>query len=101
LANTFFSRFSFSHTHFCLGEVKIADFGYAAQLTKNRKKRTTVVGTPYWMAPELIRGFDYGVGVDVWSTGIMIMEVRVFYDFVFYVFSILLHCSLTSFLTDG
>lgn len=57
------------------GEVKIADFGYAAQLTKGRKKRTTVVGTPYWMAPELIRGFDYGVGVDIWSTGIMMMEM--------------------------
>lgn len=57
------------------GEVKIADFGYAAQLTRSRKKRTTVVGTPYWMAPELIRGFDYGVGVDIWSTGIMMMEM--------------------------
>lgn len=57
------------------GEVKIADFGYAAQLTKKQKKRNTVVGTPYWMAPELIRGFDYGVGVDIWSTGIMVMEM--------------------------
>jgi serine/threonine protein kinase len=27
------------------------------------------------MAPELIRGFDYGVGVDIWSTGIMVMEM--------------------------
>lgn len=55
--------------------MKIADFGYAAQLTKKQKKRNTVVGTPYWMAPELIRGFDYGVGVDIWSTGIMLMEM--------------------------
>eukprot|EP01095_Lingulamoeba_sp_RSL-Kostka_P011926 TRINITY_DN464_c0_g2_i3.p1 TRINITY_DN464_c0_g2~~TRINITY_DN464_c0_g2_i3.p1 ORF type:complete len:497 (-),score=192.33 TRINITY_DN464_c0_g2_i3:35-1525(-) len=57
------------------GSVKIADFGYAAQLTQKKKQRNTVVGTPYWMAPELIRGHDYGKKVDIWSTGIMIMEM--------------------------
>lgn len=57
------------------GAVKIADFGYAAQLTKKREKRNTVVGTPYWMAPELIRGYDYGTKVDIWSLGIMVMEM--------------------------
>eukprot|EP01101_Sappina_pedata_P007880 TRINITY_DN4252_c0_g1_i1.p1 TRINITY_DN4252_c0_g1~~TRINITY_DN4252_c0_g1_i1.p1 ORF type:complete len:478 (+),score=208.76 TRINITY_DN4252_c0_g1_i1:27-1460(+) len=57
------------------GSVKIADFGYAAQLTTKQQKRNTVVGTPYWMAPELIRGYDYGIKVDIWSTGIMIMEM--------------------------
>jgi len=57
------------------GEVKIADFGYAAQLTQEQQKRRTVVGTPYWMAPELIRGHDYGIKVDIWSLGIMLMEM--------------------------
>jgi len=57
------------------GEVKIADFGYAAQLTQQNQKRNTVVGTPYWMAPELIRGHDYGIKVDIWSLGIMVMEM--------------------------
>lgn len=57
------------------GEVKLADFGYAAQLTKGRRKRETVVGTPYWMAPELIRGHPYETKVDIWSTGIMLMEM--------------------------
>jgi len=57
------------------GSIKIADFGYAAQLTQKQQKRTTVVGTPYWMAPELIRGHDYGIKVDIWSLGIMVMEM--------------------------
>jgi len=57
------------------GEVKIADFGYAAQLTSQKTKRNTIVGTPYWMAPELIRGQNYDTKVDIWSLGIMVMEM--------------------------
>lgn len=41
------------------GRVKVADFGFAISLTKEEAKRTSVVGTPYWMAPELIRGAEY------------------------------------------
>eukprot|EP01089_Gocevia_fonbrunei_P022203 TRINITY_DN888_c0_g1_i1.p1 TRINITY_DN888_c0_g1~~TRINITY_DN888_c0_g1_i1.p1 ORF type:complete len:569 (-),score=145.10 TRINITY_DN888_c0_g1_i1:66-1772(-) len=57
------------------GQVKIADFGYAAQLTQEKNVRNTIVGTPYWMAPELIRGQNYDQKVDIWSTGIMLMEM--------------------------
>eukprot|EP01094_Clydonella_sp_ATCC50884_P016322 TRINITY_DN2711_c0_g1_i2.p1 TRINITY_DN2711_c0_g1~~TRINITY_DN2711_c0_g1_i2.p1 ORF type:complete len:534 (-),score=137.47 TRINITY_DN2711_c0_g1_i2:208-1680(-) len=57
------------------GEVKLADFGFAVQLTQQQTQRNTVIGTPYWMAPELIEGHDYGPKVDVWSLGIMLREM--------------------------
>lgn len=57
------------------GRVKLADFGFAAQLTADKSKRTSIVGTPYWMAPELIRGSQYDTKVDLWSLGIMMREM--------------------------
>lgn len=57
------------------GEVKLCDFGFAAQLTSEHSNRKSVVGTPYWMAPEIIKGHDYGVTVDIWSLGIMALEM--------------------------
>eukprot|EP00299_Pterocystis_sp_00344_P011209 c5185_g1_i1.p1 GENE.c5185_g1_i1~~c5185_g1_i1.p1 ORF type:complete len:493 (+),score=128.15 c5185_g1_i1:50-1480(+) len=57
------------------GNVKLADFGFAAQLTAEGQNRKSVVGTPYWMAPEIIRGANYGVEVDIWSLGIMLIEM--------------------------
>jgi serine/threonine protein kinase len=57
------------------GYVKIADFGFAIGLNKEEDKRRSVVGTPYWMAPELIRGLAYGDKVDVWSLGITAIEM--------------------------
>eukprot|EP01041_Mallomonas_annulata_P009031 gene9031-18703_t len=57
------------------GEVKVADFGFAINLTTEKSKRTSVVGTPYWMAPELIRGQNYDFTVDIWSLGITLIEM--------------------------
>ncbi|OMJ84941.1 hypothetical protein SteCoe_13849 [Stentor coeruleus] len=57
------------------GSVKLGDFGYAAQLTQEQEVRHSVVGTPCWMAPELAVGMDYGVSVDVWSLGIVAIEM--------------------------
>lgn len=57
------------------GDIKIGDFGYAAQLTRERKKRNSKVGTVCWMAPEIIRATEmYTEKVDIWSLGIMMLE---------------------------
>ncbi|GBG33230.1 Protein kinase, putative [Hondaea fermentalgiana] len=56
------------------GRVKLADFGFSVGLTEEENKRKSVVGTPYWMAPELIRGLEYDSKVDVWSMGITVIE---------------------------
>ena len=57
------------------GAVKIADFGFAVGLSAELDKRKSVVGTPFWMAPELIRGLAYDGKVDVWSLGITALEM--------------------------
>jgi hypothetical protein len=56
-------------------KVKIADFGFSTQLTRQNEKRKTALGTPYWMAPELIQGKNYDEKVDIWSTGIVLLEM--------------------------
>lgn len=57
------------------GGIKIADFGVSAQLSLTIPERNSFMGTPYWMAPEIIEASQYDTAVDIWSLGIVAFEL--------------------------
>jgi LIM domain kinase 1 len=88
------------------GSVVVADFGLARIISSNkrysngkrrdRRKRYTVVGNPYWMAPEMMKGKKYDEKVDIFSYGIILCEVSSFKHY--YITLHTLHTFLTFYL---
>ncbi|XP_010791133.1 serine/threonine-protein kinase 10 [Notothenia coriiceps] len=62
------------------GDIKMADFGVSAKNTKTLQRRDSFIGTPYWMAPEVVmcetmKDAPYDYKADVWSLGITLIEL--------------------------
>ncbi|XP_002735309.1 serine/threonine-protein kinase 10-like [Saccoglossus kowalevskii] len=62
------------------GDIRLADFGVSARNTKTNQKRDSFIGTPYWMAPEVVlcetlKDDPYDYKADIWSLGITCIEM--------------------------
>ncbi|XP_072487065.1 serine/threonine-protein kinase 10 [Notamacropus eugenii] len=62
------------------GDIKLADFGVSAKNLKTLQKRDSFIGTPYWMAPEVVmcetmKDTPYDYKADIWSLGITLIEM--------------------------
>lgn len=57
------------------GDIKISDFGFSTQITADELLKTSMIGTPSWMAPEIVAGEGYSNKVDIWAVGVLIFEL--------------------------
>lgn len=57
------------------GHVRLADFGVSAKMKNKAERRTTAIGAPFWMAPEVILEKKYDGRADIWSVGITVIEL--------------------------
>jgi NIMA (never in mitosis gene a)-related kinase len=55
--------------------IKLGDFGIARILKKTMEKAKTMVGTPYYISPEIIQGKQYSLMTDIWSLGVVLYEL--------------------------
>jgi len=58
-----------------LGEAKLADFGISHKLKHDKDKMKTMIGSPYWLAPEIITADSYTNKVDIWALAITAIEI--------------------------
>lgn len=56
-------------------DIKLGDFGVSRQLSETGSMATTVCGTPYYLAPELVRGEPYSQPADIWALGCVLFEM--------------------------
>jgi NIMA (never in mitosis gene a)-related kinase len=57
------------------GMVKLGDFGIARVLSNTKENASTVVGTPYYLSPEIIENKPYSFKSDIWSLGVILYEL--------------------------
>lgn len=57
------------------GKIKISDFGISTQLEYTLASKDSVIGTPFWMSPELLMRSKYTTKTDIWSLGITAIEL--------------------------
>jgi serine/threonine-protein kinase ULK/ATG1 len=57
------------------GVVKLADFGFCKELLKENDMTQTMVGSPIYMAPEVLKGLVYDSRADIWSLGVILYEM--------------------------
>jgi NIMA (never in mitosis gene a)-related kinase len=57
------------------GMIKLGDFGIARVLSNTKSRAKTIVGTPYYLSPEIIESQPYNFKSDIWSLGVLLYEM--------------------------
>jgi serine/threonine protein kinase len=57
------------------GKIKLGDFGFCKSLETQRDLAQTMLGSPIYMAPEILKGEIYTIKADIWSLGVVIYEM--------------------------
>lgn len=58
------------------GQAKLCDFGVSRYFKTVEEQTKTIIGTPYWMAPEIVLQMGYTYNADIWSLGVTLIEMN-------------------------